>query len=102
MLDKNLIRSMAEAERMMDEGKIPWVMGPGPEGFLERIAVPTDVMEELGLVQGQTVNTMIRDAIFLTNLEFLGKKLSRVQQDIEDRKLDPKFDFRGMLDDNNS
>lgn len=97
MLDKEFIRAMAEAERMMDEGKLPWVWAPGPQGISERMAVSEEVMEDLNLVTGQNVNTMIRDAILISNLENLGKKLDKMAQKIEDKKLDPEFDFRSMM-----
>ena len=54
-------------------------------------------MEDLNLVTGQNVNTMIRDAILIANLENLGKKLDKMAQKIEDKKLDPEFDFRSMM-----
>lgn len=97
MLDKEFIRAMAEAERLMDEGKLPWVWAPGPQGISERMAVSEEVMEDLNLVTGQNVNTMIRDAILISNLENLGKKLDKMAQKIEDKKLDPEFDFRSMM-----
>lgn len=101
MLDKDVIRAMAEAERMMDEGKIPWVWAPGPQGISERMAVSEEVMEDLNLVTGQNVNTMIRDAILIANLENLGKKLDKIAQKIEDKKLVKDFDFRTMMGDDN-
>ncbi len=97
MLDKDLIRAMAKAERMMDEGKIPWVWAPGPQGISERMAVSEEVMEDLDLVTGQSVNTMIRDAILISNLQNLGKKLEKFAQEIEDRELKDDFDFRSMM-----
>lgn len=97
MLDKEFIRAMAEAERLMDEGKLPWVWAPGPQGISERMAVSEEVMKDLNLVTGQNVNTMIRDAILISNLENLGKKLDKMAQKIEDKKLDPEFDFRSMM-----
>ena len=97
MLDKEFIRAMAEAERMMDEGKIPWVWAPGPQGITERMAVSDEVMEDLNLVTGQNVNTMIRDAILIANLENLGKKLGKIAQEMEDKELKDDFDFRSML-----
>ena len=97
VMDKRIIRAMAEAERMMDEGKIPWVWAPGPEGIMERLAVPQEVMDDLELVVGQSVNTMIRDAILLSNIEHLGKKLDKIAQDMEDESLNPNFDFRSMM-----
>ena len=97
MLDKDLIRAMAEAERLMDEGKLPWVWAPGPQGISERMAVSEEVMEDLNLVTGQNVNTMIRDAILIANLENLGKRLGKIAQEMEDRELKDDFDFRSMM-----
>lgn len=97
MLDKDIIRAMAEAERLMDEGKLPWVWAPGPQGISERMAVSEEVMEDLNLVTGQNVNTMIRDAILIANLENLGKRLGKIAQEMEDRELKDDFDFRSML-----
>lgn len=99
MLDKDIIRAMAEAERMMDEGKIPWVWAPGPQGITERMAVSDEVMEDLNLITGQNVNTMIRDAILIANLENLGKKLGKIAQEMEDKELKDDFDFREMMGD---
>lgn len=100
MLDKDIIRAMAEAERLMDAGKLPWVWAPGPQGISERMAVSEEVMEDLNLVTGQSVNTMIRDAILVFNLENLGKKLGKIAQEMEDKKLKEDFDFRNMMGDN--
>ena len=97
MLDKDIIRAMAEAERMMDEGKLPWVWAPGPQGISERMAVSEEVMEDLNLVTGQNVNSMIRDAILVSNLEHLGKKLAKMAQEMEDKQLKDDFDFRSMM-----
>ena len=99
MLDKDIIRAMAEAERMMDEGTMPWVWAPGPQGISERMAVSQEVMDDLNLITGQNVNTMIRDAILICNLENLGKKLDKMAQKIEDKKLVKDFDFRTMMGD---
>jgi hypothetical protein len=97
MLNKDIIRAMAEAERMMDSGEMPFVWAPGPDGTLERLASSKEVMEDLNLVSGQTVNSIIRDAIFVVNLENLGKKLDKIAQDMEDKQLDSNFDFRSMM-----
>jgi hypothetical protein len=97
MLDKDIIRAMAEAERMMDAGTMPWVWAPGPQGISERMAVSQEVMDDLNLVTGQNVNTLIRDAILIANLENLGKKLNKIAQEMEDRELKDDFDFRSMM-----
>jgi hypothetical protein len=52
------LRLLAEAERLMDEGKMPFVILRG-----ERVSVQPEVMEELGLKQGQTINLSIFLAI---------------------------------------
>lgn len=97
MLDKKFIRAMAEAERMMDSGELPFVWAPSSEGTLERLASSKEVMEDLNLVSGQTVNSIIRNAILTANLENLGRKLDKIAQDIEDKQLDSDFDFRSMM-----
>jgi len=101
MLDKKLIRAMAEAERLMDKGEIPWVWAPGPEGIPERLAVSEEVMEDLELEIGQSVNSMGREAILIINMEKLGEKLERLAQKVEDKQLSDNFDFRTMLGDDN-
>ena len=100
MLDKKILRAMAEAERLMDQGKLPWVWAPGPNGNFERLAVSEEVMEELGLETGQNVNSMIRDGILMINLQILGRKLDKIAQEVEDKQLDENFDFRSMMNDN--
>lgn len=99
MLDKRILRAMAEAERMMDEGKLPFVMAPSPRGLLERFALTPQIMEDFGLEQGQTINTIIRDAIIEYNLQRVLDDVSRMSQDIEDAELDEEFDFRDFMDD---
>lgn len=98
-----IIRAMAEAERMMDAGTLPYVMAPSPNGKLERFAVNQEVMDDLGLVKGQTVNTMIMDAIIEASLDKIKKVISDTAQKIEDMNLNPDFDFLDMMDkdDNN-
>jgi hypothetical protein len=100
MLDKEILRAMAKAERMMDSGEIPWVWAPGPEGTPERLAVSEEVMKELDLETGQNVNSMIRDAIMIINLEKLGERLQKLAQKMEDSQLNENFDFRTMMGDN--
>jgi len=95
-MDKNIIRAMAKAERMMDSGEIPYVWAPGPSGSLERLAISKAIMEEYDLVEGQSVNSSIRDAI-------LDYKLRKIRQELEDIidkvSLDKDFDFRTLLGD---
>jgi len=95
-MDKNIIRAMAKAERMMDSGEIPYVWAPGPSGSLERLAISKAIMEEYDLVEGQSVNSIIRDAILDYNL----RKLRQELEDIIDKvSLDKDFDFRTLLGD---
>lgn len=95
-MDKNIIRAMAKAERLMDSGEIPYVWAPGPSGSLERLAISKAIMEEFDLVAGQSVNSIIRDAILDYNL----RKLRQELEDIIDKvSLDEDFDFRTMLGD---
>ena len=94
MLSKDMLRAMAEAERMMDSGEMPFVMAPSPNGGCERFAVHKDIMEDLELKQGQTINTMIMDGIIELQLQRLAKKVEEVAQKVEDSFLDPDYDFR--------
>ena len=64
------IRLLAECERKMDSGEMPWVSWHG-----ERIAQTPYVMEHLGLKLGQT----ICDAIFVRALEL---KIEECQEGI--------------------
>lgn len=102
MIDKEHIRILAEAERLMDEGKVPWVWAPDSYNSRSRLAVAPNVMEELGLKQGQTVNNMIIDAIAELSLQTLTKKIEEIRQKVEDDQLDSNFDFRGMLNEDDS
>ena len=94
MLSKDMLRAMAEAERMMDSGELPFVMAPSPNGGYERFAVHSDIMEDLELKQGQHINTMIMDGIIELQLQRLAKKVEEVAQKVEDSFLDPDYDFR--------
>lgn len=99
--DKRRIRILAESERLMDQGLIPWVWAPSPEsGRFDRMAVSPKIMEELGLEQGQTINLIILDAIAAMSLQILTDKLDEMRQQAEDSQLDPDFDFRSMINDN--
>ena len=101
MLDKFLLRAMAESERMMDEGKIPWVWAPSPagDGGMDRLAVNQEIMDDLELKQGQSVNTMLRDAILMISLEQLGSKLETLRERAENARMKEDFDFRTMMGD---
>lgn len=102
MLDKFLLRAMAEAERMMDEGKLAWVMAPSPSGEgMDRLAVTAEIMEDLQLKQGQTVNSILRDAILMMSLQKIGDDLISLRVKKEDENLTKDFDFRTMMGDDN-
>lgn len=57
------IRMLAQVERDMDAGKIPFVLWGG-----SRLTVNPTVMEELGLAAGQAVSDQIAGAILEGNL----------------------------------
>lgn len=97
MLNKEILRLMAEAERMMDSGEMPFVMAPGPSGGIERMAMSPRMMEEYGLEQGQTINTIIRDAILQENVKTLRAKIESIMESTEDAFLDEEFDFRDYM-----
>lgn len=102
MLPKHMIKLLAEAERKMDDGEIPFVWAPGPNGILERLALTSEIMEEFELRQGQTINTIIRNAILEENVRIVIAKIEKSAQDLEDLMLDPDFDFRKLDNDNDS
>ena len=60
------IRMLAQAERQMDAGEVPFVVAAG-----ERLIVRPVVMEELGLETGQTVSNTLVLAILKANLAAL-------------------------------
>jgi antitoxin component of MazEF toxin-antitoxin module len=103
-MNKGIIRMLALAERMMDEGSIPWVMAPSvyQRGEFERMPVPETVMKDLGLVQGQKINSILVEAIYQANLLEMNSLMKRIfeqaRQLEEDSKLKEDFDFRNMLD----
>ena len=88
---------MAESERLMDDGLIPWVWAKNLHDQYERLAVAPQIMEELGLRHGQSINTILFDAIADRSLQLLGAKLENIKQDLEDQLLTEDFDFRTML-----
>ena len=93
MLDKETLRYMAESERMMDAGLIPFVWALR-NGVYERLAVAPSIMEEFGLKQGQKVNSILVDAISKESMKILADRLDEIRQDIEDQFLTDDFDFR--------
>jgi len=101
MVDKNTLRKLAEGERLMDSGHIPYVWAKNKQGQMERLAVAPTIMEDLGLEQGQTVNSILVDAIAAESLKILVEKVDQMRQDIEDGLLTDDFDFRKEMDNDN-
>jgi len=101
MLDKETLRKMAESERMMDAGLIPFVWAKNANGRMERLAVAAPIMEDLGLFQGQTVNSILVDAIAAESIKLLTERLDQITQDIYDEMLTDDFDFRKEMNDDN-
>lgn len=97
MIHKNFLRAIAESERLMDEGLIPWVLTKNVHDQYERLAVAPQIMEELGLKQGQSINNILLDAIAARSIQILGDKLDDIKQNLEDKMLTEDFDFRTML-----
>ena len=105
-LNKNQIKQMVIAERLMDEGLLPFVYARGPSGFMERLPVSEEVMEEFGLVSGQKINSMIHDAILAAQVKLvektnraIGERLDEITEALEDALLDDNFDFRKLMND---
>lgn len=102
-MDREIIRAMAKAERMMDKGEIPFVWAPSAKGIMERLACTQAIMEEFDLENEQTVNSIIREAIITYNLDQLRLRIEEITDNIG---LDSEFDFRKQLgedeDDDNS
>ena len=65
------IRLLAESERAMDAGEIPFVIYHG-----QRASVQKPVMDQLGLVQGQTINDEIFGAMLRANIDDLRQKIA--------------------------
>lgn len=93
MLDKETLRYIAESERLMDEGKIPFVLA-SRNGVYERLAVAPAIMEEFGLKQGQKVNSILVNAISKESMKILADRLDEIRQQVEDKLLTDDFDFR--------
>ena len=96
-MNKNTIRLLAEAERLIDEGLIPYVWALGLNGNYDRLPVNQDVMDDLGLVTGQKVNSIIVEAIYRASQDHLKKLLDITIQKQEEELLDPNFDYRSMM-----
>jgi len=97
MLDKETLRKMAESERLMDAGLIPYVWALR-NGVYERLAVAPAIMEEFGLKQGQKVNSILVDAISELSIRILAETLDDIRQRVEDSLLTDDFDFREEMD----
>jgi hypothetical protein len=82
----------------MDEGKIPFVWAMSPSRQMERLAVAPIIMKELGLKQGQSVNSILVDAISAMSLRILTEKIEDITQEIYDQMLTDDFDFRKEMD----
>jgi len=93
MLDKETLRYMAESERLMDAGIVPFVWALR-NGVYERLAVAPTIMEEFGLQQGQKVNSILVDAISEKSIQILADRLDEIMQQVEDQFLTDDFDFR--------
>jgi hypothetical protein len=66
------IRQLAEIERGMDSGEIPYVVYAG-----HRTPIVRDVLDHLGLQSGQTVSHILWVAILETMILNLRQKLER-------------------------
>jgi hypothetical protein len=69
------IRQLAEIERDMDSGRLPFVMHAG-----QRLAVPRPILEELGLIAGQTVSDTIEAAITRRSAQRMNEAWAAYQQ----------------------
>ena len=100
-MDKSELRIMALSERLMDEGKIPWVLAPSPhrKGEYDRLPVSDDIMEDLGLVKGQHINSILFEAITEISIKNLIKLVEKRKQEEEDSELEEDFDFRKLMKD---
>ena len=65
------IRALADLERMMDSGEVPFVILNG-----ERVATNELIMSELGLEQGQTINREIFKAMMRAQLAALQAQMA--------------------------
>lgn len=98
-MDKEIIRAMAKAERMMDSGEIPFVWAPSSQGIMERLACTKEIMKEFELESGQNVNSMIRSAIIDYNLTQLAKRIEEITDNIG---IEEGFDFRKLMNEDNN
>lgn len=103
---KEILRIMADTERRMDAGELPYVLAPGPTGIFERFPLDQERMDDYGLEKGQKINTIIRDAILEESDAILQKRLyemvdrlNKIAEEAEDSLLEEEFDFRNMMKD---
>lgn len=68
-MDPQLIKFMARVHRDMDSGKLKYVVLNG-----ERLPILDEVMEEFGLVTGQTINKIIFAEIIKKSLAIVAAK----------------------------
>jgi len=101
-MDIEQLRLLAEAERLMDSGEIPWVWAMSPYGQMERLSVSPEIMEILQLEQGQTVNSIIVNGIADLSLMILQKKIDEAREEMEESLLTKDFDFRNVMGDNDA
>lgn len=97
----DMIKALAEADRLMDAGKIPFVYAKSPNGQMDRLAVAPEIMETLGLEQGQSVGTIVQDAILEASINLIKRKIDEVVQAKMDEQLEENFDYRSMMSDSN-
>lgn len=67
------LQLLAECERQMDAGEVPWVRVEGASG---RSMMRPEIMEALGLVTGQTISWFLFGEIARLNLEHLRAQIA--------------------------
>lgn len=67
------LRLLAEAERQMDAGEVPWVRVEGASG---RASMRPEIMAALGLTTGQTISWFLFGEIARMNLEHCQAQLA--------------------------
>lgn len=68
------LRMLAEIERQMDRGEIPWVR---VEGFTQRASIMPETMTVLGLETGQTITWFMFGEICQLQLEMCREALAK-------------------------
>ena len=79
MLDQEILQHLPALERLMKEGKIPYVRVIGPTGDIEKLPVPPPIMQELGLLQGQKVDSILVEVISEKATQMLMSKMGEMQ-----------------------